>query len=492
MLKSKSLIMIISLGCVLLLSTCSRTEKSPPSTEKIPITTNSKSALADYYRGLAFANKLQQEQAKACFLKAVESDPTFATAWLSLALVSAGINDFLSALDSAKAHSAHISEAEKLNIAAVEYGLLAMNIEQSETLHKIVSLYPGDERAHINLGNYLFGSQLYREAIQSYTAAININDELAAPYNMLGYSQRALGNYGEAEKAFKRYIKLNSNNPNAYDSYAELLLEMGRYRESIEYYRQALALDSTFVASYLGIASNYNFLGESENARLELEKGRLVAPNYIVLRQTIFAEAVSYVCEGKFDQALLMFDLSRKIAEENGDFANIANDYVTMANIYLELGKVDTALTLYDQAMQVIDESDLQMGIKDNAHTVDLYNDARAHAAQGDYRLAKREAEDFSNIATAMKNPGQIRLSHQLNGLIALHEKKYALAIDQFEQSNQLNPQNLYRIGLAYEGLGDSEMARAMFQRARELNILNSMDQAWVLWKTRDLAVAPD
>ena len=42
----------------------------------------------------------------------------------------------------------------------------------------------------------------------------------------------------------------------------ELLLEMGRYRESIKLYKQALEIDSTFWASYIGIAGNYDFLRE--------------------------------------------------------------------------------------------------------------------------------------------------------------------------------------------------------------------------------------
>jgi cytochrome c-type biogenesis protein CcmH/NrfG len=40
---------------------------------------------------------------------------------------------------------------------------------------------------------------------------------------MLGYSYRSLENYAEAEKAFKIYIELIPDDPNPYDSYAEML-----------------------------------------------------------------------------------------------------------------------------------------------------------------------------------------------------------------------------------------------------------------------------
>lgn len=40
-------------------------------------------------------------------------------------------------------------------------------------------------------------------------------------------------------------------------------------------------------------------------------------------------------------------------------------------------------------------------------------------------------------------------------------------------------------MGLAYAGLGNDEEASSMLQRAEELNVLNNMNQALVLSKTR-------
>ena len=50
-----------------------------------------------------------------------------------------------------------------------------------------------------------------------------------------------------AEAAFKKYIELIPNDPNPYDSYAELLLKMGKFDDSIAQYRKALAIDPNFV-----------------------------------------------------------------------------------------------------------------------------------------------------------------------------------------------------------------------------------------------------
>ena len=48
--------------------------------------------------------------------------------------------------------------------------------------------------------------------------------------------------YANAEKAFQKYIELIPKDPNPYDSYAELLLKMGRFEDSIAQYRKALEI----------------------------------------------------------------------------------------------------------------------------------------------------------------------------------------------------------------------------------------------------------
>ncbi|NQV50989.1 MAG: tetratricopeptide repeat protein [Candidatus Marinimicrobia bacterium] len=476
---------LLCLGFILLFSACSKKDISILSTEKMPITTSSKAALADYNQGLNYADKLQRTQADTHFRNAVEKDPTFATAWLNLALVAPGPNQFMAYLDSALKYAASASEGEQLVIQSVEYGFLGNTTKQGETFEAAVILFPSDERLHTLHGNYYFGLQQYQLAIKSYERAVLITPSMAAPYNMLGYAQRSLGNYGEAEKAFKMYIKLNPKNPNAFDSYAELLLEMGRPTESNEFYRKALVLDSTFTASYIGIATNYNFLGEFDKAREELQELKRIAQNYTILRQALFAQAVSYLSEGDFETALETMNEAMEIAIANEDVANISNDLTLIGNGYLELGHPETALLYYKSSIKVIYESELQPAIIENATTNYKYNVSRAYAAQGKFKKARDMAESYNKLAAVNMNPVQIKQGHQLNGIVALSENKYEEAINELGLANQLNPYNLYRIGQAYFGLGQDDQGTLFMQRAEELNALNSFDQSIVLSKTR-------
>jgi tetratricopeptide (TPR) repeat protein len=89
--------------------------------------------------------------------------------------------------------------------------------------------------------------------------------------NQRGYARRFLEDFDGAEKAFKKYISLIPGDPNPYDSYAELLMKMGKFEASIENYRRALKVNPRFAPSHIGIATALNFLGRYTEARKQLK-----------------------------------------------------------------------------------------------------------------------------------------------------------------------------------------------------------------------------
>ena len=139
--------------------------------------------------------------------------------------------------------------------------------------------------------------------------------------------------------AFKKYIELIPNDPNPYDSYAELLMKMGRFDESIAMYRKALATDPNFAPSRFGIASNLMFQGKHEAARAETWKLHQAARNDGDRRTALFSAAVIYADEGKFDQAFGELKKEYAVAEKINDDAAMSADVVAMGNVLLEAGQ---------------------------------------------------------------------------------------------------------------------------------------------------------
>ena len=455
---------------------------------KIPITTASEEARKEFLKGRELADNLQATMSVQHFDKAISLDPAFASAYLSRANASLTAKEFFANLKEAVAHKNAASDAEQLLIMANDAGANGNVLKQKECLEKLVSLYPADERAHFNLGTYHFGQQEFQEAIAEYEKSIRLADRFAPSYNILGYAYRQIEEYDKAEKTFKKYTELIPNDANPYDSYAELLLKIGRFDESIANYRKALAIDPNFMPSHVGIATNLMYQGKVQEATEELNRTYSIARNDGERRQALFTQMVVYVDAGKFDLALRELDKQYAIAERSKDVGGMSGDLGLRGNMLLQMRKYDQALNAFQASMGKIYSSDLSEEIKGNAMLFSHYNTALVAIASHDTKKAKAEAKEFQTGAELKKNANQIRLVHQLNGLIAMEEKSGDGGVSELLQSNLQDPYDLYRIGLAYSAKGDKKHAKEYFAKSASFNSLPFLNYAFVRAKASKIA----
>ena len=474
---------LLALTAVLILTACAEIGR----VHKMPITTESDRALEYYLEGRDLAEKLRGQESIEYYENAIAEDPDFAMAYLNLSFVTPTAKGFFENLGKAKALIDEVSDGERFYILGVEAGVGGFIMEQREMYTKLVEAYPNDERAHTLLGNNYFGQQEYAAAVEEYEKATAIAPDFSPPYNQLGYSYRFLEDYDEAERAFKKYIELIPDDPNPYDSYAELLMKIGKYEESIEHYRKALEFDPNFVASHIGIATNHNFLGRHEAARSQLDELYGMARNDGERRAARFAMAVSYVDEGDWEGAMGEIQKQYALAEKIDDAAAMSGDLITMGNILLEWGKYDEALARFQEAVEVVLDSDLSQEVKDNTELNLLFNAGRVDVRKGDSAPAKAKAGQYLEGVEAIRNPNQIRLAHQLAGMIALKDEDYAGAVAELEQASQQNPYNLYRLALAYEGMGEVAKAKEFCGKAANFNGLNNLNYAFIRTKAKQM-----
>jgi tetratricopeptide (TPR) repeat protein len=474
----------LALGA-LVASVSAATAQTAHSAGKVPISTKSAEARADFVKGRSLAENLRAHESREFLLRAVTKDPNFALAHLSLANSAPTGKEFFEHLGHAVALAGKASEGERLMILGAEAGANADPATQLEHYRKLVAAFPKDERARFLLGGTWFGQQEYDKAIEQYRHATTIAPDFAPAYNIMGYAYRTAGRYPEAEQAFKKYIELIPADPNPYDSYAELLMKMGRFDESIGQYRKALRENPEFAPSFIGIASNLMFQGQHDASRAEARKLYESARNDGEKRAAMFQVTATYIDEGKLDLALAELDKQYALGEGIGDAGAMAGDATLMGNVLLEARKPAEALKRFEQAVQVVEASQLSDEVKENARLIHRYNAARVAVAAGDLATAKREAEAFMGASQAKKNGGQIRLGHELAGTIALAEKSHDAALTHLAQANQQDPYNLYRMGVAYAGKGDKAKAKEMFRSAAEFNQLPTLNSAFVRAKNR-------
>ena len=457
---------------------------------KVPVTTASEEARNAFLQGRELADNLRLTNSIEHFDKAIALDPDFALAYLNRANVSGTAKEFFEHLNKAVALTAKVSEGERLLILAAEAGAGANAARQKEMLDTLVEVCPKDERARFALGAYYFGQQQYDRAIGEYKQAIELAPNFPPVYNILGYAYRQVENYPEAEKTFKKYTELIPQDPNPYDSYAELLLKMGKFDQSIEYYQKALAVDPKFVASYSGLAMNYMHKGMSAEASGALKKLLEGARNEGEQRIALFTQTVLYADAGQLDLALQEMDQQYAMAEKSSDPAQMTADLVFRGNILSEMGKYDDAAAAYRKAVEVTAASNLSQAVKDNTALFGHFNAVTAALGKKDLKTARAESDEFRKGAEAGKNPNQIRLAHDLAGKIALAEKDYGTAITELAQSNLQNPYNLYRLSLAYQGLGDREKSKEYVAKAANFNGLPGLNYAFVRTRAATMAAS--
>ena len=270
----------------------------------IPLTTKSQEARDLFVQGLDLMQRLRAPESVEYFEKAVQLDTNFAMAYFNLSVAAENAIDRLKYLEKAKSKIDAVSKGERLLILGFDAAVMGNPGKQLKYFEELVRLYPKDVNAHMTLGNRYFGAQKYDLAIEQYKISSQLNPEFTQTYNQLGYSYRFMGDYTKAEASFKKYISLLPNDSNPYDSYAELLLEMGEYEVSIENYEKALELNPDFANSYMGIATNLNFRGEHGLARKKLKDMYYQFKNEGIRRQALGAMVISFIDQGKYDQAL--------------------------------------------------------------------------------------------------------------------------------------------------------------------------------------------
>jgi len=466
------------------------TTPAPAADGKIPVTTASAEARAEFLAGRDLAEKLKGTDAYVHFQKAATLDPTFAWAELNASANAPTGKEFFEHLDRAVALADKASNGERLLILATKAGANGDAAKQKENLEALVAAYPNDERAHFNLGGFYFGQQDYAKAIEHYKKAVELAPAYSTAYNILGYAYRQSADYASAEKAFQKYIELIPKDPNPYDSYGELLLKMGRYDDSIAQYRKALEIDPTFVGAHQGIAMDFLYSGRAAQAEKELADFSKNARTDGERRTAMFARTIVHLDGGQTAKALADVDERYALGEKTNDVPAMAFDRALKCEILVENGKPDAAKKEFEAGLELMRNSSLSQELKDNATLVSHYNLARVALAKKDFAGAKKEADEFRKGAAASKNPFQPKNAHELDGTIALAEKDYDKAIAELSQANQQNPQDLYRLCQAYGAKGDAGKAAELCRKAADFNGLPNVNYAFVRTKAKAQAGA--
>jgi tetratricopeptide (TPR) repeat protein len=447
--------------------------------KEVPVTTTSKEALSNFLSGRDKIENIQVVQAASFFDKAIQADPSFALAYLYRSQSGGGYNVFRQNLDKAVSLEGKVSEGERQLISYFQAIADGSGQKQKESLDELLRSFPEDKRIQSLAGEYYYGINDFQSALGYLKKATDIDVNYAPAYNMIGYCQSGLNNYPEAEKAFQTYIRLIPDNPNPYDSYAELLLKQGKYDESIAQYKKALEKDPQFASSLAGIGNNYVFKGDYEGARKYYQQ---YSDNSVTTNgklDALFLKALTYIHEGNSEEAVKTFDDYRALADKENLVTNSINSYAFQGFTATESGNPTEGMKYFEKAEALIGKSNLPEATKENMTTnamlwrfYSLTQNNDLDNAQAEYNEAKAKIE-------SRNNPNEVMFLNSLQGLFELKKGDYDRALTYFSQADNQDPWTWYFSAVAYSKKGDKQNSAKLFDKVTKWNV-NSLNLAFV------------
>jgi tetratricopeptide (TPR) repeat protein len=212
--------------------------------DKMPVTTSSKSALASYNEALKSFEDVAFEKGVALLQKSLTDDPDFFMANYYLAFLNMGNQEKFDPYANAAINcKAKLSEAEKLFKSTIVKFIENKDADVTDIGQKLVKMYPKDVFAYYMLFNFQSIAGDKNGSHETLLKALEITENPAPVYNMLGYSYMELNQNDKAEAAFDKYIELAPDNPNVYDSKGDYYMNIKDYGKAYDTYMKAYALD---------------------------------------------------------------------------------------------------------------------------------------------------------------------------------------------------------------------------------------------------------
>ena len=258
------------------------------------------------------------------------------------------------------------------SLAKLEKGTEVNSIAKKSQEHGTAQLQPLID---------LYTQSQYQEALTQASQLLEQFPNSINLYNIMGASNKGLGELGEAIEAYKKAISIKPDYADAYNNLGNALKDQGKLEEAVEAFNKALSMKLDYSEAY------YNM-------------------------------GITLKDQGKLDKAIEAY---RKALSIKPDFAEA---YIDMGNALKEQGKLDKAIQAYTKALSLKPDYD-------EAH----YGLAAIFYETGD------TAAVMENLRQINSGNHPLRLPYKLLTILKYNEKENAIG---FKKSTGLQNSNKF------------------------------------------------
>jgi tetratricopeptide (TPR) repeat protein len=270
-------------------------------------------AIARWINGAATPFSTQKEAALEAWgrgdaERAIEIDPDFGAAWISLVqrLTAAGNRtDAIRTADRALGRASLRSEWHRTQLQVTSANLRGDLAGSLDALNRLSQLAPADTSVLSILGDAEMASRQIEQAARHWRTAFAADPQNGSVLLKLGYAEAIAGHVEAARTVLLDYAKLPGQETNALDSLGEAYFMNGKFKESAEYFHQAYSRDATFLnGAPLYKAAHAEWLGGNLAGA-----DATLAPYFAALASKkdggdVLVEAIWLFTTGRQDQAI--------------------------------------------------------------------------------------------------------------------------------------------------------------------------------------------
>jgi len=179
---------------------------------------------------------------------------------------------------------------------------------------KVLAHYPGNYRAHFNLGQSLSRIGKIEEAAQHYRDALRLRPSYLDARLNLGIYLFRTGNPEEALEEFNIASEIDSGHPGVYLNLGKVYASQGKTELALENLQKALSLRPDFPEAYNNLASIFLELNEPEKAASYCQRAIELNPR---LPESHYNLAIAFFIMGDFSRASSGFYQAHLLQPEN-------------------------------------------------------------------------------------------------------------------------------------------------------------------------------
>ena len=373
----------LSIGC---LQTCAVLTPRFPPTGPIPKAEENAATLEEVdnvqeaYRSFALASVAMSEgnyeAARKYLSNAIENDPESDYLLRKMALLLKRLKDYKGALDYAiNTVDLDPQNVNSLILLADLYVSLGEDDRAIEQYSKALNIDPKNQQIRLLLTTILIRKEQFDNALGHLETLIGQSPELVIAHYYRGRINLEMGRFEEAEQAFREALRLNKSLEPALFDLGTLYQMKDRYADAIETYENLLGFYPDNLEARTRLVDLYLKLGDKEKAEQQTEKIKEHSTPGEPGRQAL---GLIYLRQGKLDESIEELNLivsawpdddkSRYYLatayEEKGDiekglehFRQIKPDSKYFVNAQMHIGHLLERQEKYDEAISVLEKA---------------------------------------------------------------------------------------------------------------------------------------